>query len=415
MAIRTFCTFIALSVLAASAAAQSLSLGEAQRRAVERSLQLAGQDAAVVASREMAVAAGQLPDPVLKLGIDNLPIDGPDRFSVSRDFMTMRRIGVSQEFTRGTKRALRSERFEREADKSLAEKAARLAAIQRDTALAWLDRYYVEAMAAVIAEQSREAGREIIAAEGAYRGGRGSQADLIAAHAARVALEDKASELRRRISVAKINLTRWMGDGADLPLADKPRTDTVHLDANNLEAHLLLHPQIEVLARQEEVAAAEVRIAQANKTVDWSVEFAYQQRGPLYSNMVSIGVAIPIQWDQRNRQDREVAAKLALAQQAKAEREEALRAHVGEVRAMIAEWQNDKERVSRYVRELVPLSRERTRASLAAYSGGKATLAELLLARRNEIDVRLQTIQLESETARLWAQLEYLMPEAVQK
>src|SRR5213594_2741353 len=49
---------------------------------------------AVAAAREMAVAAAQLPDPMLKFGIDNLPINGPDRFSVARDFMTMRRIGV---------------------------------------------------------------------------------------------------------------------------------------------------------------------------------------------------------------------------------------------------------------------------------------------------------------------------------
>jgi hypothetical protein len=52
----------------------------------------------------MAAAAGQLPDPVLKLGLNNLPIDGPDRYSVTRDFMTMRSVGVMQELTRAEKR-----------------------------------------------------------------------------------------------------------------------------------------------------------------------------------------------------------------------------------------------------------------------------------------------------------------------
>ena len=42
----------------------------------------------------MAIAAGQLPDPVLKFGVDNLPLSGPDRLSLSRDFMTMRRIDI---------------------------------------------------------------------------------------------------------------------------------------------------------------------------------------------------------------------------------------------------------------------------------------------------------------------------------
>src|ERR1700674_3894098 len=40
-----------------------LTLADAQHRAVERSRQLAAQDASITASREMAVAAGQFPDP----------------------------------------------------------------------------------------------------------------------------------------------------------------------------------------------------------------------------------------------------------------------------------------------------------------------------------------------------------------
>src|SRR5712671_7747125 len=120
--VKCFCAALALA--AVSAYAQTLTLEEAQRRAVDRSRQLVAQDSAVRASREMAVAAGQLPDPVLKAGVDNLPVNGEDRFSFTRDFMTMRRIGVMQELTRGEKRELRAQRFEREAEKSLAEKDA---------------------------------------------------------------------------------------------------------------------------------------------------------------------------------------------------------------------------------------------------------------------------------------------------
>ncbi len=167
------------------------------------------------ASREMAVAAGQLPDPTLKAGIENLPVNGADAFSLTRDFMTMRRIGVMQEFTREEKRQLRAERFEREAERSLAEKSATLATIQRDTALAWLDRYYAEAMAGVIAEQIKAARLEIEAAETAYRGGRGNQADIFAARSSVVSLEDRASEIGRRIRTAKTALARWIGESAE--------------------------------------------------------------------------------------------------------------------------------------------------------------------------------------------------------
>ena len=112
-----------------------LTLEDAQHQAVARSRLLAAQDFAITASREMAVAAGQLPDPVLRFGIDNLPTDGPDRFSIGRDFMTMRRIGFMQEITGIQKRELRSARAELDAAKTLEEKNAGIANIRRDTAI----------------------------------------------------------------------------------------------------------------------------------------------------------------------------------------------------------------------------------------------------------------------------------------
>ena len=400
-----------ISVVPAVGAEAPLTLADAQRRAVERSRALAAQDSAVTASREMAVAAGQLPDPVGTLGINNLPIDTSDRFSLTRDFMTMRSVGVMQEFTRAEKREARAERFEREAEKSLAEKDVSLAAIQRNTALAWLDRYYAEAMQTVISEQSRQAQFEIEAAESGYRAGRGNLADILAARNALVLLDDRASEFGRKVSAAKIALSRWIGNDADAPLAGKPAIDAIRLDPSTLETDLAHHPELTVLARKEDVAAAEVRIAQANKKADWSVALMYSQRGPAYSNMISVNVSIPLQWDQKNRQDREVAAKLAMLDQARAEREDMLRAHTAEVRAMIAEWENDRERSARYAREVLPLATERSQATLGAYRGAKASIADVLLARRNEIEVRMQALQLEMDTARLWAQLNFLFPD----
>ena len=413
--LRALCSLVLIVAVApiAHAADTTLTLSEALRLAAERSRQLAAQDSAAMASREMAAAAGQLPDPTLKFGVENLPVNGPDAYSLTSDFMTMRRIGVMQEFTRGEKRQLRAERLEREADRTLAEKSATLATIQRDTALAWLDRYYAEAMAAQVAELIAASRLEIEAADSAYRSGRGGQADVFAARSAVVALEDRSSEIGRRIRTARTALGRWVGDAANAQLAGKPDIDTVRLDARALETELAHHPQISLLDRQAEIATTEARLAQANRKADWSLEVMYSQRGSAYSNMVSVGVAIPLQWDQKGRQDRELAAKLAIADQAEAQREEALRAYAGEVRGQIEEWENGRERRARFERELLPLARDRTQAVLAAYRGGKGSLNDVLAARRNEIEVRIQALQLETDSARLWAQLNFLLPSEV--
>jgi outer membrane protein TolC len=387
-----------------------LTLAEAQRRAIERSRQLNAKDFAVAASRDMAVAARQLPDPVLKVGIDNLPVNGGDRYSLTNDSMTQRRVGFAQEITRSDKRRLRADSFELSAQKNLAEKAVTTAAIERDTAQAWFDRYYADAMAAVIAEQGEQARLEIQSAEGAYRAGRGNQADIFAARSALAAFDDRASEIQRRIRNANIMLARWAGDVTDLRLAGKPATDATRLDPAALDSQLAHHPDIAVLNMQVNVAETEAKLAKANEKSDWTVEASYQQRGPAYSNMVSIGVSIPLQWDRENRQNRELSSKLALVEQARAERDDMLRAHIAETRKLLNDWQNDRERYARYERELIPWSNQRTLATIAAYRGGKASLVEVLAARRNNIDVRIEALQLATDADRLWAQLNFLFP-----
>ncbi|MGB7191838.1 MAG: TolC family protein [Collimonas pratensis] len=387
-----------------------LTLAEAQRRAIDRSRQLTAQDFSVAATRDMGVAAGQLPDPVLKVGIDNLPVTGRDRGSLNNDFMTMRRVGVMQELTGSDKRRLRSQRLELEAQKTLAEKTVATAAIERDTALAWLERYYADAMAAVVAEQGDQARLEIQSAEGAYRAGRGSQSDVLAAQSALTMFADRASEVQRRVRNANTMLARWIGNVMDLSLAEKPATDTIRLDPATLDSTIAHHPQIAVLSKQVDVAETDAKLAKANEKADWTVEVGFQQRSAAYSNMVSVGLSIPLQWDRKNRQDRELSAKLAVVEQVKAEREDMLRAHVAETRAMIEEWQNDRERHTRYESELIPLASQRTLAAIAAYRGGKASLTDVLAARRNVIDVRIQALQLATEADRLWAQLNFLFP-----
>ncbi len=399
-----------LNISALRVHAAPLTLDNALRLAQDRSRQLPAQAAAAAASRELAVAAGQRPDPTLKVGLNNLPVDGPDRFSVSRDFMTMRSIGVMQEFPLEAKRKARSARFEREAEAAEAGRDLVLANLQRDTAMAWLDRHFQERLRDELVLQRDEARLQIDAADAAYRGGKGSQADVFAARSGVAQVEDRVAQTERQITTATTQLARWVGAPAFETLAAPPVLDAVPLRAEELDAQLAHHPQADALLRQEAVARADAELAQANKKPDVSVELMFSQRGSAYSNMVSVNLSVPLQWDPKNRQDREVSAKLARVEQVRAEREEATRAHVAETLAMLQEWRSDRERLTRYDASLLPLAAERTRAATAAYRGGTGPLVAVLEARRGEIDTRIERLRLEMDAARLWAQLKHLVP-----
>ena len=283
-------------------ATDPLTMVEAQRIAVGRSQQLIAQDARTTAAREQAVAAGQLPDPVLKLGIDNLPANGLDRLSLTRDFMTMRRIGVMQEIPPLEKRQLRTQRFAREAERVQAQRQVTLANVQRDTALAWLDRHYAQAQRELLQQQIEETGLQVQAADSAFRTNRGSQADVFAARAAVIVLQDRLSQIDRESRSTSLMLARWVGaTDAERPLAGTPQWQRTPLHVDVLNQHLKRHPDLQVISAEIEAAETEARLAQADKKADISVEASYAQRGPAFSNMLSIGVSIPLQWNPKNR------------------------------------------------------------------------------------------------------------------
>ena len=79
-------------------AAAPWTLEQALDRAEQHSQSIRAARSGVAGAVEMARAAGRLPDPVLRAGIENLPVTGADRYSSNRDFMTMKRIGLSQEW-----------------------------------------------------------------------------------------------------------------------------------------------------------------------------------------------------------------------------------------------------------------------------------------------------------------------------
>jgi outer membrane protein TolC len=385
-----------------------LTLVEAQRLATLRSKQLEASGLALSASKVLSVAAAERPDPIAKIGLENLPINGAERFSVQRDFMTMRSVGIMQEITRPTKLRARSAESDQAVRLKEAEIAQALVEVQRDTALAWLDRYYAQAQEQTLLQEVEVAHLDVTAAEAGYRGGRGTAADVLAARAALAEAEDLDTDASRAVRGAKLALGRWIGEAAERPLAGLPAIDSIPLHKHVLESQLAEHPEILALQRREELARAGAEVARADRHPDWSVEFMYSQRGIGYSNMVTLELTVPLEIRRGHRQDPKLAAKLAEASQAKAEREDMLRAHSAEISTMIDAWDSARERRERYRSSIIPLAADRSVAARAAYRGGKASWSDLLLAQRAEIDARLKALQLEESAARLWAQLSFL-------
>ena len=154
-----------------------LQLEEAQRLAVSQQPLLAAQTQAVKAARENAVAAAQLPDPKLAVGVTDWPINGADRYSLRRDEFTMVTIGVMQDFPRALKRRLRGQRGEHEAELQQQMLDATRLAICRDAGIAWLDVWKPEQSLKLVLAAAHEAELQKQVTQTAYTTGRVTQAE----------------------------------------------------------------------------------------------------------------------------------------------------------------------------------------------------------------------------------------------
>ncbi len=403
--------FLTIMLLAAClsvrAADQPLSLQEALAIATRDSALLAAQRSAIAAAGEYTVSARELPDPKMKLGIDNLPLNGVDAYSLTRDFMTMRRIGVAQEFPRAEKRELKGRR----ADHQLAREHALLgdarAALRRDVAVAWMERYYAGAMAKIIDEQYAETVLQRDALQAGIAANRTTLTERIALDSTLQMLLNRRAEFDKQAARAQAMLTRWLGAAAQRPLSAPPHAVVA---APALE-HTLQHPHLQTLERQIDIAQSEADLAKAAGKPDWGLELSYAQRGPNYSNMLNVQISIDLPLFAERRQNRESAARAAQVEQARALREDALRLHQAEAAAAQTEFDSAIARLKRFDDALLPLARDNVTVALAAYRGGLSSLAAVLEARRMEIDLRLQKWQLAAEQGRAYAQLIYFLRE----
>lgn len=389
------------------AAEQPLSLTEALAIAVRDSSLLAAQRAGVAAAEEGTVSARELPDPKLRFSVENFPLDGPDRYSVTRDFMTMRKIGIAQEFPRAEKRELKGRRAEYQLAREQAMLGDTRATLRRDVALAWMERYYAGQMARLIEEKYAETLLQREALQAGIAANRTTLSERIALDSTLQMLLDRRAEFDKQAARAQAMLSRWLGESAKRSLSPPPDATTGAVSAD----HTSHHPHLQTLERQIDIAQSEADLAKAATKPDWGLELSYAQRGSAYSNMLNVQISIDLPLFADKRQNREAAARAAQVEQARALREDALRLHRAEAAAAQAELDTATARLKRFDDSLLPLARDNAAVALAAYRGGLSSLATVLEARRMEIELRLQKLQLAAEQGRARAQLMYFVPE----
>lgn len=385
--------------------AEPLFFEAALALALRQAPAFAANVARVESARHAAAPAGELPDPTLVLGLDNMPVEGADQFSLSNDSMTMQRIGVAQAFPNRAKREARAEAARWRVE--LAEAQARVTqlTVLRDTAVTWIGLRAVEQQLALIDASFNENRLFKSAVAARVAGASADAAETVAPRQEEALLEERRDELRARRAQAIAALRRYIGAAADSPLAGA--TPDWPIDAAGLANNLHRHPELTAFEPQSGMLAAELTEAQANKKPDWAIELAYQNRAAQFGDMVSLQVSIDLPLFAGSRQNPQIAAKRAEQSVLAAEREVMAREQAWILEAELAEYERIANSAKRQREVVVPMANEKVALALAAWRGTQGGLITLLAARRERIDSELRVIALEGERKQLAARLHF--------
>jgi len=403
---------LALGPIIVHAQSGGLTLDEALRLALQASPSTKAAEASVDASREAAVKAGQLPDPVLKVGLDNLPVTGNDKLSPTADFMTMRRVGIEQEWISADKRLARKERAQRAVEMEEGGSLANIARVREEAAKAWIIVLFAQRSLALFTSIEKAMTDDLGAVRAAYRGVKASASDVLQAQMIRTQAQDAVRKAEQDLVSARIALTRWTYAPVE-SVADSMPPLASHvpgLPVADLEKY---HPMVLTARRAENLADADLAVAVRERSPNWTFEAGFSQRGGQYSNMISVGVSIPLPINRAQRQDRDIAEKSALRTKAQLQYDDALRDMQTEIETLSTTLTSLNERAAQLHAQLLPPASEQVELATAAYRSGAGSLTAVFNARRMLVERQLEITDLEKEAALTWARLElHVIPHA---
>jgi len=385
-----------------------LSLSNAVELAATQSAEVRASQAQIDAADAAVVPAGQLPDPELVVGIEELPVTGDLAYSLTRDDFTMRKVGVMQSFPRRFKRELRTQRATDEAQLTRAQAEQAELEVMRQAAQSWIGAYFAQETARRLLGLVPVLELQTRIATAGVASGRLTTTDAFAAQVALVEFRDRVRVAKQSARRARLDLARWLPADAERPLGTPPSFESLPIAAAQLQTNVHHHASLIAYDRRIDAARTDVALAQADKHPDWSVELDYSNRGKPFSDMVTLEFRVGLPLFAGKRQDPLIAAKRAQLRKIESDRETELRMHSAEVSQQLTDWESLKERVKTYETELVPLAHTRAQAALSAFQSAQSTIKPVLDARAAEIDAQVQALDLRGQLGRAWAFLSYL-------
>lgn len=361
-----------------------------------------------MALREESVAGSRLPDPSMRIGMVNFPIQSG---GFSTEGMTQAMLAIRQEFPAGDTRELTTSKYESLASEMTYKADGRGRDVLAAVRISWLEtHYWRDARTESLA--SRPFFEDLVTiTRSLYAVGRNTQQDVLRAELELHRLDDRIIDMDRQYAAARARLSEWVGADAERPVGTKLPDWTAAPPLEALKENLQVHPLL--LAADAGVGATvtAVELAEQEAKSGWALDLGYGYRegylasGQPRSDFVSLSVTFDLPFFQRDGHDRSIASALGERRAAGQSREKVLRNLSSQLSAQYMSWLDLGRRLELYEQQILSISADNARAALSAYQSDASDFADVMRAYVDDLDTRLDYMRLQVERAKSFAML----------
>ena len=383
---------------------QRLSLTDAQRLAFEKNWDLLAAAAGVDAATAQKIVVHEFPNPTLslsssKINVDNHPNSTSDGNGLwDRSYDTI--FAINQLFEIGGKRRSRKASAQAGFEGAKAQLFDARRTLDVAVAKAYVAAAQAEENVRVLLQSAGKLREEAKIAAVRLRAGEISSSDKSQIEITAEQFELNAQSAKSAAAQARVALEVLLGmphPNADCELSDQLETLCAATAPFNTNSVGTWRPDVIAADAALHKAEADLRLQKANRIPDPTLLAQYEHEPPDALNTVGFGVSFPVPLWNRNRGY--ILAAEAAREQARLAFEKAKAEAVADIAVSRLAYNDALKRWRSYRDSIQPKSEQIRQTMAYAYQKGGASLLDLLVAERNDNDIRLAAAQAASDMA----------------
>lgn len=397
--------------------ANELTLAEAEQIALDSDFITREFNARSKSLNERAIADGQLPDPKIKFGVMNIPVESFDR---GQENMTQLQVGIQQSFPRGRTLHYKSLQTLDIADVDEAKALDQGKKVVRSLRNSYLD-LFLNIKTEAILQQNRDLFTQLLdITQRQYAVGIDNQHDVLRAQLELALIDDRITEITGAKEIALAELAKWIGNEQVQRPLDESFPELISIsNVDQIISDLPFHPRIQVEDALVNASNKNINIAEEQYKPGWMLDFTYGERtgnnldGSSRDDFASamIMVDLPIFTDKR--QDKRLAASRLQHMASQYARSDRLLELKRQLEKEYANWIRLGQRLELYETRAVVDAAQNSESTLKAYQNDLTDFTTLMRARLTELNTQLDMLKIRVNRAKSQADLLYFSGETL--